>query len=62
MKTGKIKYDDKHDSYFIQVKNKVYTCFTIEVSDLVGDTVEFEHNGANEVTVILEPYFTGDDK
>ena len=56
---GVIKYDDKHDNYFVWAYNNAYSLFLFDrdmISDLESQIVEFEANSYNEVTSILNTY------
>lgn len=46
---GTIKYDAKHDAYFIQSGSQVFSLFLFQIDDsLLGETVAFSHNQVNE--------------
>lgn len=50
MKRGLIKYDSKHDTYFVQIGQQVYSLFCFQIDDnLLGKTIDFSHNEANEI-------------
>lgn len=53
MKTGFVRYDDKHDSYFIQdVRGEVFTLWTFDIDENsfhYGQEVKFEANEFGEV-------------
>lgn len=63
MKVGKIKYDDKHDSYFIESNGIAYSCFTVPLEvceEYYLMDVCFEHSIMNEVTAIESFTLSGD--
>ena len=50
IKTGVIKYDDKHGCYFIASQGSTYSLHTIDIDELLlGDIVKFKHSDFNEV-------------